>query len=174
VLLGAWAAVAVVVGRVGVIYDGCPCAGWSLAARRPARGLAVDERAGPESWRRCAAARVALLMGGRLLSVDVCDALVAVEEAGGAEPCDGGLRMVAPVSDVMDDFVREWPGGAWPEGARWRDDAEEGGRPEEVVGRTFDVDESGLEVDGGRVTVGARMVRGGLLLVVLDDDDGAS
>jgi len=84
---------------------GCCCAGWSLAGLRAARA-AEDEGVGPESCRRwCAVA--ARVMGGRLRSVCVCAvAAVDVEEAVAAEPCDGGLRMVALVSVVTDDFVR--------------------------------------------------------------------
>lgn len=100
-----------------------------------------------------------LLRGGRLRS-----ACVVPEEVEAAEPPDGGLRMVAPVRVVTDDLVR-----AWPDGTRGLVDAEEAGTPDDVVGRDVDV-EDGCDDDDvvGRV-IGGRVVRGGLLLVMVDE-----
>lgn len=70
--------------------------------------------------------------------------------------CDGGRRVVAPVSVVADDFVRAWPAPAG------RPVADDEGTPDEVVGRDSVGDGPETEVGLGagrlRVVIGGRDV----------------
>ena len=113
-----------------------------------------------EIFRRWVTERV--VIGGRVLS-GICT--VAVEELESPEVWEGGRRVVAPVNDVMEDFVR-----AWPEGARTLRGVVLPGRPEEVVGRDMDPDlvrgpDDEVPVPVTVPVMGTRVlaVRGGLL-----------
>lgn len=115
--------------------------------------VTVDEL---EIFRRWVTERV--VIGGRVLSVTVA---VAVEEVESPEVCDGGRSVVAPVSEVTEDFVR-----AWPEEARTLRGVVLPGRPEEVVGRDMDPDlVMGPDDEIPVPEIGTRVlaVRGGLL-----------